>query len=137
VVWDCWKSPRRLNVDGCLKFLNEVLSELLEEIFLAIRGKMWYRHDWWCTASLPSKRRSGNSWILNRFLGHVVLHCKRWQVFRATSSMFHSMLLLTITVFLLCWFKPLLSSESVAGTILSSLYKFYQRFMMKLKKRKP
>jgi hypothetical protein len=28
----------------------------------------------------------------------------------------------------------LLSSESVAGTILSPLYKFYQRFMMKLKK---
>jgi hypothetical protein len=37
--------PRRLNVDGYLQFLNEIFPELVKEIPLAIRRKMWYLHD--------------------------------------------------------------------------------------------
>jgi hypothetical protein len=37
--------PRRLNVNGHLQFLNEVLPELVEEILLAIRQKMWYLYE--------------------------------------------------------------------------------------------
>jgi hypothetical protein len=67
---------------------------------------------------LRSKRRSGNSGILNRVRLSWIRRTE------ATSSMFHFMLLLTITVFFLCWFKPLLSSESVEGTILSDSFDF-------------
>jgi hypothetical protein len=37
--------PRRLNGDGYLQFLNEVLPELLEEVSLAIQRDLWYLHD--------------------------------------------------------------------------------------------
>jgi hypothetical protein len=50
----CRVLPCRLNGGGYLPFLNEVLPELLKEIPLAIRRQMW------CTASLCSKRSSGN-----------------------------------------------------------------------------
>jgi hypothetical protein len=35
----------RLNVDGYLRLLNEVLPDLIEEIPLAIQQKIWYLHD--------------------------------------------------------------------------------------------
>jgi hypothetical protein len=34
-----------LNVDGDPQFLNEVLPELVKEIPLTIRRKIWYLHD--------------------------------------------------------------------------------------------
>jgi hypothetical protein len=37
--------PRRLNGDGYLQLLNEVLPELLEEVSLVIQRDLWYLHD--------------------------------------------------------------------------------------------
>jgi hypothetical protein len=34
-----------LKINSYLQFLNEVLSELVEDILLAIRRKMWYLYD--------------------------------------------------------------------------------------------
>jgi hypothetical protein len=131
MVFDLWRSPWKFRTSTAnlrwkvaskdtSRFTNhckrcaassQLLPELVKEIPLAIRWKMWYLHGGAPPHYVQNAAQAirENRGFLNRILlpwtRRVVLkslHYKRWQVFRATSLMFHFILLLTITVFLLC-----------------------------------